>query len=255
MSNQFIIVEREGAVLRIVLNRPKVLNALNAAIHDELNKAFDDYAQDSSLRVAVITGAGDKAFCAGSDLKERAAAETPNKPVANYAGLINRFDLHKPVIAAVNGLAVGGGLEIVLACDIAVAVRSAQFGLPEPRVGLVATGGLHRLARALPLKHAMDIALSGRLFSADDALGYGLINAVVDANELDSEIERRTSEIIAGGPLAIAATKRMMQDGLNAASLAAAYATQYPELQRALASPDAIEGPRAFANKRAPKWQ
>lgn len=256
MTNyKYIEVSADNQVMRITLNRPEVMNALNEAIHQELGAAFDHYASDDALRVAVIKGSGEKAFCTGSDLKERSLKGEAKTFSGGYAGLLQRFDLNKPVIAAVNGHAIGGGMEIVLACDLAVAVPHAKFGFPEPRVGLVATGGLHRLARSIPLKHAMDIALSGRLFNAEQALEYGLINAVVDADQLDAEIERRIVEILESAPLAIIATKQMILKGLDAASLEAAFAGQYETLAKALASDDAEEGPRAFSEKRTPNWQ
>jgi enoyl-CoA hydratase/carnithine racemase len=205
-----IIIAAQGPILRITLNRPEALNALNEVVHQELSIAFDHYASDSKLCVAVIRGIGERAFCTGSDLKERAVKAEASTYAGGYAGLLQRFDLHKPIIAAVNGHAIGGGLEIVLACDLAISVAHAKFGLPEPRVGLVATGGLHRLARSIPLKHAMHIASSGRLFSAAKALDYGLINAVVDPDRLDAEVEQSIEEILAGTPLAIMAIKQMM---------------------------------------------
>ena len=134
-------------------------------------------------------------------------------PATGFGGLTERFDLDKPVIAAVNGDAIGGGLELVLACDLAIAARHARFGLPEPRVGLAAHGGLHRLARQIPLKQAMGIALTGRLLSAEEALAYGLLNAVVDAAELAAEVARWTGALLAAAPLALRATKQMMLAG------------------------------------------
>ena len=151
---EHILAEREGAILWIAINRPAALNALNPLAHRELSAALDGYAVDSALRVAVITGAGERAFCVGSDLKARAKANADDHPPTGFGGISHRFDLFKPVIAAVNGLALGGGVEIVAACDIAIAADHAEFGLPEPRVGLAALGGggLQRLARNLPLK-------------------------------------------------------------------------------------------------------
>ncbi len=250
-----IEVESRGQVMRITLNRPEAMNALNEAMHRDLSTAFDRYAGDDALRVAVITGSG-RAFCAGSDLKEKTEkGPRPRMFSGGYAGLIERFDLYKPVIAAVNGHALGGGLEIVMACDLAVAVAGVKFGFPEPRVGLVVTGALHRLARQIPLKAAMDIALSSRTFSSERALEYGLINAVVPADQLDSEVDSRVEEILAGAPLAVMGTKQMMLKGLAAGSLEAAFAGDYDLVEKAVGGEDAREGSRAFAEKRKPNWR
>ena len=210
-------VRRDGAVVTVTINRPQRRNALHPAAHAELAAAFDAYAADEQARVLVLTGAGERAFCVGSDLKQRARSGVDEMPATGFGGLTERFDLDKPVIAAVNGDAIGGGLELVLACDLAIAVRHARFGLPEPRVGLAAHGGLHRLARQIPLKQAMEIALTGRLLSAKEALAYGLLNAVVDAAELAAEVARWTGALLAAAPLALRATKQMMLGGSPAA--------------------------------------
>ena len=202
LAMRHLRVRRAGAVVTVAMNRPERRNALHAAAHAELAAVFDAYAADREARVLVLTGAGERAFCVGSDLKERARTGVDRMPATGFGGLTERFDLDKPVIAAVNGDAVGGGLELVLACDLAIAARHARFGLPEPRVGLAAHGGLHRLARQVPLKQAMEIALTGRLFSAEEALNYGLLNAVVDAADLTAEVKRWTSALLAGAPLA-----------------------------------------------------
>ena len=209
------------------MNRPERRNALHAAAHAELAAVFDAYAADREARVLVLTGAGERAFCVGSDLKERARSGVDEMPATGFGGLTERFDLDKPVLAAVNGDAIGGGLELVLACDLAIAARHARFGLPEPRVGLAAHGGLHRLARQIPLKQAMEIALTGRLLSAEEALARGLLNAVVDAAELPAEVARWTGALLAAAPLAVRATKQMMLRGLARGSVEAAFAGSY----------------------------
>lgn len=147
---EHIVAERRGTTLFVTLNRPEVRNALHPPAHRELEDAFNRLETDDSLYCAVITGTGSKAFCVGSDLKYRAATGDGSMPKTGFAGLAQRYTLTKPVIAAINGDAIGGGLEIVLACDLAIAVRGARFGLPEPKVGLSAHGGLHALARQLP---------------------------------------------------------------------------------------------------------
>ena len=147
MSNDPVLVSTSQSVMTITLNRPQALNSLSLESHHALEAAFTAYANDDNLTVAVITGTGNKAFCAGSDLKNLACNKGPvlrsEMPVHGYAGLIERFDLMKPVVAAVNGHAIGGGLEIVLSCDIAIACEQAKFGLPEPKVGLASAGGVH----------------------------------------------------------------------------------------------------------------
>lgn len=244
-----------GPVLTVTINRPGALNALNTEAHHALAEAFDRFATDDDLHIAVITGAGDRAFCAGSDLKERARNNADDLPSSGFAGLTTRFDLTKPVIAAVNGDAIGGGMEIVLACDLALAAAHARFGLPEPKVGLAAIGGLHRLARQLPLKQAMDVALTGRLFGADEALRLGLINAVVPGDNLAAEVARWCDMLGEGSILSLKASKQMMLDGLDCPSLKAAFAADYPAVEAMLASNDAIEGQRAFVEKRMPRWR
>jgi crotonobetainyl-CoA hydratase len=183
---RFCRLDRAGHVLTITIDRPEALNALHLDAHVELSRAFDLYATDPELRVAVITGAGDRAFCVGTDLKSLAQTGSYAYPYGGFAGITKRFDLFKPVIAAVNGLCLGGGVEILAACDLAVAAEHAQFGLPEPRVGLAALGGgaLQRLARTLPMKEAMGLVLTARRMGAAEAQRIGLVNDVVPMAEL-----------------------------------------------------------------------
>jgi len=170
MNFECIRVESRGQILIITLNRPQLMNALHKKMHAELQAAFDSFAVNAEQQICVITGAGERAFCAGSDLKAAAAAadiSAGGYPKNGYAGLIERFDLNKPIIAAVNGIALGGGFELALACDIILASDNAIFGLPEPLVGAVALGGgLHRLARQIGLKQAMGMILTARRVSA-----------------------------------------------------------------------------------------
>jgi crotonobetainyl-CoA hydratase len=250
-----IRVDTDGPVLWITIDRPTVLNALDPASHRRLSAAFDRYAAEDGLRVAVITGAGDRAFCVGSDLKVRAEIGGDDMPPTGFGGIAQRFDLTKPVVAAVNGHAIGGGLEIVLACDLAIAVSTAKFGLPEAKVGLAAASGLHRLARQLPEKWAMRIALTGELFSAEAALGFGLINEVAAPDVYQDAVRRLVDQLLAAAPMSQRATKQMMRAGLDQPSLAAAFAGRYPEYDAMLASEDAREGSRAFLEKRPPVWR
>jgi enoyl-CoA hydratase/carnithine racemase len=254
---QHVLVEREGAVLWITINRPASLNALNPLAHREVSAALDTYAASPELRVAVLTGAGDRAFCVGSDLKSRAERNADDHPPTGFGGISHRFDLLKPVIAAVNGLAIGGGVEIVAACDMAIAADHAEFSLPEPRVGLAALGGggLQRLGRNMPLKHAMDLVLTGRRIGAGEAKAMGLINDAVPAAELKARVRQVAEMIIAGAPLAIEASKQIMLQSLAMGSLQDALRATYPAAERMLASEDAKEGQRAFVEKRKPRWQ
>ena len=254
---QFITVRRDGPRFWVTINRPEVRNALNPPAHRELGAAFDAFAGDDSLRVAILTAVGDKAFCAGSDIKWRSRTNADDYPPSGYAGLTHRFDCLKPVIAAVNGLALGGGTEIVLACDLAYAADHAEFALPEPRVGLAALGGggLQRLARFLPLKQAMDLVLTGRRFSAREAKEIGLINDVVPAADLMSHVRDRALMICENAPLALECSKQVMLESLAHGDLRAALEASYPAAARMLASEDAIEGQAAFVGKRKPVWR
>lgn len=253
---QHTLLRVEGRVLHVVLNRPHVLNALHPPAHFELAEIFDAFADDAELWIAVIRGAGDRSFCAGTDLKALAEGGRDEYPPTGFAGLSSRFDLDKPVIAAVNGLALGGGLEIALACDLIVAAEHAVFGFPEPRVGLAAMGGgVHRLVRQLPDKVAMGFLLTGRQFSAREALAFGLVNEVVPRDSLDSAVQTWVEDILACAPLALRATKQVARRNLEFASLADAIRADYPAAARMLESEDAVEGPRAFAEKRAPLWR
>jgi crotonobetainyl-CoA hydratase len=253
---QFCRVARDGHLLIITIDRPEVMNALHPPAHAELACAFDIYAADPELRVAIVTGAGERAFCAGTDLKVRAATGRDDHPPTGFAGLTGRFDLFKPVLAAVNGLALGGGVEIVVACDLAIAAEHAQFGLPEPRVGLAALGGgvLHRLARQMPMKQAMWLALTGRRIGADEARRLGLVNQVVPTEDLEAAARALADDLLLCAPLALEATKQVMLQGLAEPELAKAIAAPYPAAERTLASEDAREGQRAFVEKRTPRW-
>lgn len=250
-------LDRTGHVLTITLDRPEVLNSLHLPAHVELSRAFDAYAADPELRVAVITGVGERAFCVGTDLKSLAVTGSYDYPYGGFAGITKRFDLVKPVIAAVNGLCLGGGVEIVAACDLAIAADHAQFGLPEPRVGLAALGGgaLQRLARTIPMKEAMRLILTGSRVDAAEAKRIGLVNDVVPAGALGERVRALCDELLLCAPLALEASKEVMLRSLAAPGLEAAMTMRFPAAERMLASEDAKEGPRAFAEKRAPRWQ
>lgn len=255
---QFVTVERDGPITTVTLNRPERMNAISPAMHLELQEAFDGFASDPGSQVCVVTGAG-KGFCAGSDLKLAATEGLPSQyPRSGYAGLIERFDCPKPFIAMVNGIALGGGFEIALACDLIVAAETASFGLPEPLVGAIALGGgLHRLARQLPLKQAMGLILSSRPVSAAEALRMGLVNEVVPLADLEAATRRWCDDILRGSPVAVQASKAVAYRGLAEPSVEATMAAQknYPEFVAWRASEDLVEGNAAFAQKRPPVWK
>jgi crotonobetainyl-CoA hydratase len=254
---EFCRVEREGRLLLVTIDRPEVRNALHPPANRELAEVFDAFASDPECWIAILTGAGEHAFCAGNDLKYQAAGDGRIElPPTGFAGLTARSDLAKPVIAAVNGLALGGGFEIVLACDLVVAAQTASFGLPEPRVGLAAlAGGLHRLPRQLPLKAAMGLILTGRRISAAEALGLGLVNEVVPPDEVLPAARRWAAEILECSPVSVRTSKRVVAEGLRHASLEEAMGERYEAIRELLLSEDFREGPRAFAQKRKPEWK
>jgi enoyl-CoA hydratase/carnithine racemase len=253
---RFIRCERDESILTITLDRPEVMNALHEPAHAELQRAFDDYAADPSLRVAIVTGAGERAFCTGTDLKSLAQTGPYDYPPGGFAGITTRFDLWKPVIAAVNGLALGGGVEIVAACDLAIASEHAEFALAEPRVGLAALGGgaLQRLARQMPMKDAMWLVLTAERIPAAEARRVSLVNEVVARGTALARAKDVARRILECAPLALEASKQVLLQSAAEPDLAAAMQQRYPAAERMLASEDAVEGPRAFAEKRKPRW-
>lgn len=259
MDYQYITVSKADHVTRITLNRPEVLNAINQEMHDELQHAFDDFAADDAQYLGVVAGAGERAFSAGSDLKSMARRGRPHDyPASGYAGLIERYDLDKPLIAAVDGVAAGGGFEIALACDIIVATRRSRFGLPEPLVGVIALGGgMHRLARQIGTKQAMGLILTGDLVPADEGYRLGFVTDLVDDNALDAVIDAWCARILRCAPLAIRASKQSVMRGLDEPDLASAMRNQagYPAFKACYESADRREGALAFAEKRSPRWQ
>ena len=258
MAYEYIRVEREGHVTVITLNRPDVMNALHSPAHFEMHDVLDAFAADPDQWVGIIPGAGDRAFSAGNDLKHQATGGEMRSPPSGFAGLTSRFDLNKPLIAAVNGVAMGGGFEIALACDIIVASESAVFALPEPRVGLAAlAGGLHRLPRAIGVKRAMGMILTGRRVSAAEGAELGFVNEVVAPGELMNAARRWAAQIAELSPMSVRASKSAVFRGLDEPSLEAAIKGQnrYPAVAALFSSEDFVEGPLAFAQKRAPNWK
>ncbi|HEY2936291.1 MAG TPA: enoyl-CoA hydratase-related protein [Gaiellaceae bacterium] len=259
MSYEFATYEKRGRIAYVTLNRPEVMNALHLEAHLELKEIWEDFRDDPGLWVAILTGAGERAFSAGNDLKVTAERTASGGDVQGRArppfGRITRdFDCPKPMIAAVNGVAVGGGLELALACDVIVAAEHARFGLPEPRVGLIAgAGGIHRLARQVPFKLAMGLLLTGRLIGADEAYRIGLVNEIVPLAELMPAAERWAEEILECSPLSLRLTKESVFDGLQH-SVDEALDRDHDRRERLVASADYVEGPKAFSEKRKPQW-
>ena len=261
MSYEYVIYEKKGHIAYVTINRPEVLNALHYDTNAELSVAFDDFKQDEESWVAIMTGAGTRAFSAGNDLKATAAATAKGGKLpefnerVRFGGITSSFMCDKPIIAAVNGIAVGRGFEIALACDLIIAADHARFGLPEPRVGLVAgAGGMHRLPQQIPLKQAMGMVLTGRQITAQEAYSMGLVNAVVPIVDLMATAERWANDILECSPLSVRLTKAAVLTGLNMPVEEAMQADR-PRLARLLTSEDFIEGPRAFAEKRKPQWK
>jgi crotonobetainyl-CoA hydratase len=261
MSYEFISVTTENHITRITFERPEVLNAINPKMHFELQEALDTFAAADDQYICVLRGRGGRAFCAGSDLKAIAASKDPKAreyPKNGYAGLIERFDLDKPIIAAVEGIAYGGGFEVALACDIIIATENSRFSLPEPLVGAVALGGgLHRLARQIGLKKAMGLILSSDNVDAEEGERLGFVNEVVAPYAMEEAVDRWCEMILRGSPHAIRASKSTVMKSLDEPSLEAAIKNQkdYPAFKEWYQSDDRIEGPRAFAEKRKPDWK
>lgn len=249
----------DDGILTVTLDRPKA-NAIDVATSNALYRAFDRLQRDDTLRVAVLTGAGERFFSAGWDLKAAADGEAidADHGPGGFAGLTEFFDLGKPVIAAVNGLALGGGFELALAADLIVAAEGTQFALTEVTLGMVAdSGGVLRLPKRLPRAVATEMLLTGRRMDATEAAGWGLVNRVVPASRLLDEANALARQICASAPLAVAAVKEITREA-GALDIEAGYrllrSGELTQYQAMLASSDAEEGPRAFAQKRLPRW-
>jgi len=257
--SEVLKVERNGAILEVTLDRPKA-NAIDAATSRLMGETFCRFRDDPALRVAIVTGGGERFFSAGWDLKAAAEGETSDADFGpgGFAGLTRLFDLEKPVIAAVNGLAFGGGFELALACDLMVAAETAEFSLPEAFVGLIPDSGTVRLPRRLPRAIALEMLFTGRRMGADEAARWGLANAVVPQGEVMAKAREIAAAIVRAAPLSIATMKELLRksEALDAeASLGLLGSGAIANYQALLASEDAQEGPRAFAEKRDPVWK
>jgi crotonobetainyl-CoA hydratase len=253
-------VEAADSVLTITLDRPKA-NAVDAATSHALYDAFARLESDPSLRVGIVTGGGDRFFCAGWDLKAAAAGEEVDADhgPGGFAGLTELHHRTKPVIAAVNGLALGGGFELALAADLIVAATSAEFGVPETGLGIIPdAGGVLRLPRRLPRPLAIELLLTGRRLTAQQAFEHGLVNQVVAEDQLLTASRELAARIVRAAPLAVAAVLEAMA-ATEGGSVADGYATmrsgRLAGYQAMLASEDAIEGPTAFVERRPPIWK
>lgn len=252
-----LVFERRDQIAYLTINRPHVLNAMDSVAHLELSEALDACAGDDGVRVVVLTGTGNRAFSVGRDLKELSDTEAASAAAARWertTRLTDRHDYPKPIIARVNGYALGGGFELALACDIIVASENATFALPEVRRGLIPfAGGVHRLPRHIPMKTAMGYLLSGRSMSAQRAYNLGLINEVVPELLLDEAVASWSRDLVAGAPLSIRSIKQCVALGA-ASALPDAMAASYPAEDDRINSDDAVEGPLAFVQKRKPHW-
>ncbi len=250
---------KDGAVARVTIDRPHVLNAINGTAHDAMSNAWDAIRDDPDIRVAVLTGSGRRAFCAGTDIKDptdaRGLAYQVSAPPLGAGGLALRRDLLKPVIGAVNGLALGSGFELALACDILVAADNAEFGFPEPRVGQMALdGAMTLLLRQVPLKVAMGLLLTGRRITAREAQAAAIVNEVAPGDHLMAAVDRWISDVLACAPLSVEATKLIAIQSRDLPSWAAPHWLPQRVLQ-AMSSEDAEEGILAFRERRAPRWK
>lgn len=253
---EFCSVEKDGQLTIITIQRPEVMNSLHPPANFELAEIMDDFVADQDQWVAIITGAGDRAFSAGNDLKYQASGGKMGGPKTGFAGLTSRFDNPKPVIAAVNGIAMGGGFEIALAADLIIASENAVFALPEPLVGMAAlAGGMHRLPRQIGLKQAMGMLLTGRRVSAQEGKELGFVNEVVPAGYALSAARRWAEDILKCAPLSIRSSKQSVMDGMQYPELELAMSARYEQVQAMYRSADFVEGPKAFAEKRAPNWK
>ena len=259
MTESPLHLTRHDAVLEVVLDRPKA-NAISGETSRLMGNTFAAFRDDPELRVAIVTGGGDKFFSAGWDLKGAAAGEPPDTDygVGGFGGLQQLPGLNKPVIAAVNGMAVGGGFELALSCDLIIAAESARFSLPEIRAGTLADAATIKLPRRIPYHVAMDMLFTGRWMEAGEAHGWGLVNEVVPQEALMSRAHELAALLAAGPPLVFAAIKEVARESETLSfheAIARIMRRGFPTVDRLYSSEDQLEGARAFAEKRAPVWK
>lgn len=256
MSHEFVKAERRGRILVVTMNRPDVHNAVHAPMHHEMSQIWDEFAADPELWVAVLTGAGDKAFSAGNDLKYTAQGGPGTPPPTGFAGLSMLFDLEKPIIAAVNGFAMGGGFETALSCDILLAADTATFALPEVKVGLfAAAGGVQRLSRQIGRKPAVEIMLTGRHVGAAEGKELGFVNEVHAKEKLMDAAMAKAEAICAVSPSSVKATKRVLNQMDNLERLQETLAYSREVIEDLRHTEDFKEGVNAFVEKRPPQWK
>jgi enoyl-CoA hydratase/carnithine racemase len=256
-----ILYEKRGRVAYITINRPEARNAIDFETAQELSNAWKDFRDDDNLWISVITGAGDKSFSAGADLKSFIPMLTSQSQSSEqiseggFGGITRGFECWKPIIAAVNGHCFAGGFEIMLACDLRIASENAVFGATEVRWGIIpGAGGTQRLPRAIPLAKAMEIVLMAESITAEEAYRVGLINKVVPQSELMNEVERWVATLLERGPLALRAAKQAMLQGLSM-PLEEGMKLEQRLFTGLLGTEDAREGPLAFAQKRKPEFK
>jgi enoyl-CoA hydratase/carnithine racemase len=253
-----IIYEKKGRLAYVTINRPERRNAIDGDTSKEILDAFTDFKEDDELWVAVLTGAGDVAFSAGADLRAMAEAFAGGQGLrmdVPFGGITRRFECWKPMIAAINGYCLAGGLELALLCDIRIAAEHATFGLPEPKRAIIpAAGGTQRLPRVVPLAFAMELMLTGERFDAQTALRFGLVSRVVPADQLMPTVEEVAAKTLECGPLAVRAIKEAVLQGRQM-SLEEGLKLESRLAGAVMRSEDAREGPTAFAQKRKPEYK
>lgn len=259
MTESPIKTRREGAILEVTLDRPKA-NAIDLATSVVMGEAFLDFRDDPDLRVAIITGAGARFFCPGWDLKAAAGGDAVDGDygVGGFGGLQEMRDMNKPVIAAVNGIACGGGLELALSADIILAADHATFALPEIRSGTVADAASVKLPKRIPYHIAMELLLTGRWFDVDEAHRWGLVNEIVAGDKLMGRAWELARLLASGPPLVYAAIKEIVRDAENAKfqdAMNRITKSQLASVEKLYRSEDQLEGARAFAEKRDPVWK
>ena len=259
MTNNSVVTDRRGVVLQVTLDRPKA-NAIDVATSRELGEVFAEFRDDPELRIAIITGAGDKFFCPGWDLKAAAEGEAVDSDygVGGFGGLQELPNLNKPVIAAVNGICCGGGLEWALSADIILAAEHATFALPEINSGTIADAATLKLPKRIPWHIAMELLFTGRWMEAAEAHRWGLVNEVIPPEQLLERAHELAATLAEGPPLVFAAIKEVSRAAENMRfqdALDAITSRQFPTIDKLYSSEDQLEGAKAFAEKRKPQWK